>query len=90
VTQKAAAEVCFRTALDQAAWHSLPSWYLVAEDDRMINPDAERKMATRTGATTIVMRGASHAAMFAHAPVIADAIKAAAAVDAKYRANSNE
>jgi pimeloyl-ACP methyl ester carboxylesterase len=89
-TQKAAAEVCFRTALEQAAWRTLPSWYLVAEDDRMINPDAERKTAERMRAATIVIRGASHAAMFAHAPVIADAITAAAAVEAKHQANGSE
>jgi len=33
------------------AWKSRPSWYLVATEDRMIPPPAQRAMATRAGAT---------------------------------------
>ena len=33
VTQKAAAEAAFSTKLGQPAWRTLPSWYLVSEDD---------------------------------------------------------
>ena len=60
----------------------LPSWYLVSEDDRMINPDAERETARRIGATTIVVHGSSHAAPVSHPEVVADAIRAAAMVGA--------
>jgi pimeloyl-ACP methyl ester carboxylesterase len=35
-----------------AAWHSIPSWYIVAQHDRTINPDLERFLAKRMGATT--------------------------------------
>ena len=31
------------------AWRTLPSWYMVASEDRMINPDLERWMAQRIG-----------------------------------------
>lgn len=37
--------------ITKAAWSTKPSWYLVATDDRMIPPDAQRAMASRSGAT---------------------------------------
>ena len=36
----------------EPAWRSKPSWYLVATDDRMIPPPAQRAMAERAGATS--------------------------------------
>jgi pimeloyl-ACP methyl ester carboxylesterase len=36
--------------ISEPAWRSKPSWYLVATDDRMIPPPAQRSMAERTGA----------------------------------------
>ena len=42
-----------------AAWRSKPSWYAVSAEDRTINPDLERFMAKRMGATTIKVK-ASH------------------------------
>jgi pimeloyl-ACP methyl ester carboxylesterase len=44
------------------AWTSLPSWYLVAENDEAIPPDAERQFAARMGATTVEV-SAGHVAM---------------------------
>ena len=35
--------------ITEAAWRIKPSWYLVATDDRMIPPPAQRAMAERTG-----------------------------------------
>jgi pimeloyl-ACP methyl ester carboxylesterase len=78
--QKPVAAASFGAKPGTPAWRTLPSWYLVAEDDRMINPDAERATAKRIGATTIVVRGSSHAAMVSHPDVVADAIQAAAMV----------
>ena len=57
---------------------TLPLWYLVSEDNRIINPDAERATAKRIRATTIVVRGASYASPVSHPDVVADAIMAAA------------
>jgi hypothetical protein len=34
-----------------AAWKTKPTWYLVATEDRMIPPDAQRAMSKRAGAT---------------------------------------
>ena len=46
--------------VSEPAWKSKPSWYLVATDDRMIPPPAQRLMANRAGATTSEV-GGSHA-----------------------------
>ena len=43
------------------AWHTLPSWYAVSGKDLMIDPDEQRFMAQRIGATTVTFSGASHA-----------------------------
>jgi pimeloyl-ACP methyl ester carboxylesterase len=58
------------------AWRVKPSWYLVSEHDRAINPDAERFMAERMGATTETI-DASHVA-FASRPVTVAAFISAA------------
>jgi pimeloyl-ACP methyl ester carboxylesterase len=42
------------------AWRAKPSWYLVATDDRMIPPEAQRAMSKRAGATVVEVKG-SHA-----------------------------
>jgi len=44
------------------AWKSLPSWYLVAENDEVIPPDAERQSAQRMGAEVV----SGHCAMISH------------------------
>jgi pimeloyl-ACP methyl ester carboxylesterase len=44
------------------AWRSLPSWYLVATEDQVIPPDAERQFAARMGATTVEVKS-SHVSM---------------------------
>jgi pimeloyl-ACP methyl ester carboxylesterase len=44
----------------EPAWRSKPSWYLVATDDRMIPPPAQRFMSQRAGATVVEVPG-SHA-----------------------------
>jgi pimeloyl-ACP methyl ester carboxylesterase len=49
----------------QAAWRSKPSYYAVSTEDRTINPDLERFMAKRMGATTIEVK-ASHLALISH------------------------
>jgi len=82
-TQKPAAAAAFGATSGPPAWRALPSWYLVSEDDRMINPDAERAMAARIGATTIAVRGASHAVMISHPGKVADAIQAAVRAGAR-------
>jgi len=44
----------------EPAWRAKPSWYLIAIDDKMIPPDAQRAMSKRAGATVVEVKG-SHA-----------------------------
>jgi pimeloyl-ACP methyl ester carboxylesterase len=59
------------------AWKSLPSWYVVATDDQMIPPDAERLFAQRMGATTTEVKS-SHAVMVSHPDEVTQVIETAA------------
>ena len=47
-------------AITEPAWKTKPSWYLVATEDRMIPPPAQRQMATRAGSSVVEAAG-SHA-----------------------------
>src|SRR5262245_3740845 len=47
------------------AWRSLPSWFLVADGDQAIPPDAERQFAARMGADTVEI-ASNHVAMVSH------------------------
>jgi len=58
------------------AWKALPSWYLVAQDDEAIPPDAERQFAQRMGATTVEIPS-SHVAMVSHPVEVADLVEKA-------------
>ncbi len=60
-----------------AAWRSKPSFYAVSTEDRTINPDLERFMAKRMGATTIEVK-ASHLSLISHPQEITDLILQAA------------
>jgi hypothetical protein len=46
-------------AVTNASWKSKPSWYLVATDDKMIPPDAQRAMAIRAGAKVAEAKAAT-------------------------------
>ena len=59
------------------AWKSKPSWYLVAGDDHMIPPPAQRNMAQRAGAT-IKEVGGSHAVYVSNPQAVAQWIEQAA------------
>ena len=77
-TQKPIFGAIFETPSGTAAWKSIPSWYLVATEDRAINPDLQRFMAKRMGATTVETK-ASHVPFITHPRDVAKVIKAAAA-----------
>jgi len=78
--QQTLASTAFTDVMDVPAWRSLPTWYLVAQNDEAIPPDAERMFASRMGATTVEIPS-SHVAMVSHPAEVADLIeKAAAAV----------
>ena len=69
----------FEDVMGVPAWKSRPSWFLVAENDEAIPPDAERQFAKRMGATTIEIPS-GHLAMVSHPGEVASLIKTAAAV----------
>ena len=63
--------------ISEAAWRSKPSWYLVATDDRMIPPPAQRSMAERAGATVVEAAG-SHSIYLSQPATVAGLIEQAA------------
>jgi pimeloyl-ACP methyl ester carboxylesterase len=64
-------------AVTDPAWRRKPSWYLVAADDRMIPPPAQRAMAERAGATVTEVPG-SHSVYLSQAKAVASFIEQAA------------
>ena len=55
----------FTDVMTVPSWKSLPSWYLVAQDDQALPPDAQRMFANRMGATTVEVPS-GHLAMVSH------------------------
>jgi pimeloyl-ACP methyl ester carboxylesterase len=49
-TQRPIAVACIQERAPRPAWRAKPSWFLLAEEDRMINPATQRFMAERMGA----------------------------------------
>jgi pimeloyl-ACP methyl ester carboxylesterase len=70
--------------VSEPAWRVKPSWYLVAADDRMIPPPAQRVMAQRAGSSVLEVAG-SHAVYESRADVVADLIEQAARADGRTR-----
>src|SRR5580704_239300 len=64
--QKPLAKKCFAAPIEGApAWKSKPSWFLISTEDRLINPDLQRFMANRMGAT-VATAPSSHASLVSH------------------------
>ena len=68
---------CIQQPAPTPLWKSKPSWYLVAEEDRMINPKTQRFMAQRMGATVRPHR-VDHTSMYSDPAVVIDVIQEAA------------
>ena len=68
--------VALNGAVTEPAWKSKPSWYLVATDDRMIPPDAQRGMAKRAGSTVVESKG-SHSVYISQPEAVAELIQKA-------------
>jgi pimeloyl-ACP methyl ester carboxylesterase len=64
-------------AVSQPAWKTKPSWYLVATDDKMIPPDAQRAMSKRAGSTVVEVK-ASHAVYVSQPQAVGSLIEKAA------------
>jgi pimeloyl-ACP methyl ester carboxylesterase len=61
--QRPIAVACIQQAVPRPSWKDLPSWYLVADEDRMINPVTQRFMAER-------MQARTRTGTFDHAPLV--------------------
>lgn len=77
VTQKPVSSSVFTATVPGAAWKTIPSWYIVASEDRAINPELERFYAKRIGATTTEIKS-SHVPFLSHPKEVVTVIEAAA------------
>ena len=66
------------------AWKALPCWFLVADGDQAIPPEAERVFAQRMGATTVAVP-TNHVAMVSHPDDVVNLIETAAQAHAHGR-----
>ena len=77
VTQKPLTNSAFGATTKVAAWRTIPSWFVVAQDDNVINPDLERFFAKRMGATTTEIKS-SHVVFMSHPKEVVAVIESAA------------
>jgi pimeloyl-ACP methyl ester carboxylesterase len=77
-TQGAPVLDLFNQKIDATAWRSKPSWYVVAANDRTVNPELERFVSKRMKATTIEL-ASSHVPMLSQPAAVLDVIRKAAA-----------
>ena len=63
--------------ISEPAWRNKPSWYLVATEDKMIPPAAQRQMSERAG-STVVETAASHSVYVSQPDAVAEIIEEAA------------
>ena len=81
-TQKPIIGNVFGASVQQAAWKTIPSFYLVTQDDKAINPELERFYAKRMGATVTEVKS-SHVPFLSHPLVVARFIEQAASAAAR-------
>ncbi|MCI0387940.1 MAG: alpha/beta hydrolase [Acidobacteria bacterium] len=67
----------FNQKLEGTAWRSKPSWYIVANNDRTVQPELQRFVAKRMGATTCEVNS-SHVPMLSNPSLVIDVIRTAA------------
>jgi pimeloyl-ACP methyl ester carboxylesterase len=63
--------------ITEPAWKKKPSWYLIATDDKMIPPPAQRFMSKRAGSTVVEVKG-SHAVYVSNPQAVVALIEKAA------------
>jgi pimeloyl-ACP methyl ester carboxylesterase len=75
--QRPIALKCIQERAPAPAWKTKPSWFLLAEEDRMISPKTQQFMADRMGATTRSER-VDHTPMLTEPDVVIELISKAA------------
>ncbi|GIG00732.1 alpha/beta hydrolase [Catellatospora citrea] len=78
VTQKAPLASTFGDAITAPAWRAKPTWYQVSTQDRMINPDNQRRMAARMSPRRTVELDTGHASLASLPGPVTDLIVEAA------------
>src|SRR5712664_1842943 len=76
-THAAPAADLFSRNAPGTAWKSKPTWYIVANNDRTVQPDLQRFLAKRMAATTRTV-DSSHVPMLSHPELVIEVIRAAA------------
>ena len=76
-TQQPISMSAFDDVMGEPAWKSQPTWFLVAQNDEALPPDAERQFASRMGATTVEVP-AGHLAMVTRPAEVTELIVQAA------------
>jgi pimeloyl-ACP methyl ester carboxylesterase len=76
-TQQGLSMSTFEDVMGVPAWKSLPSWYLIAENDEALPPEAQGMFAKRMKATTVEV-ASSHVAMVSQPRAVAELIESAA------------
>jgi pimeloyl-ACP methyl ester carboxylesterase len=76
-TQAATQGAALGTPITTAAWHSRPSWFIIAANDRMISPEQERVTARRMNAKTLTLP-TSHVPMLSKPREVANYVADAA------------
>jgi pimeloyl-ACP methyl ester carboxylesterase len=76
-SQRPGALSALQTESGSPAWAEIPSWYMVATQDRIIPPEAERAMAERAGARVVEV-DSSHVVMMSHPRAVTKLIREAA------------
>jgi pimeloyl-ACP methyl ester carboxylesterase len=75
--QRPIALPCIEEPAPAPAWKTKPSWFLLAEEDRMISPSTQRFMANRMGASVRSQR-VDHSPMYSEPNLVIDVILEAA------------
>lgn len=76
-TQQPLSPSCIQEAMPAPAWKRVPSWYLIAEEDRMIHPGTQAFMAQRMNAT-VRSHKVDHMPLITAPDSVVDLIEAAA------------
>jgi pimeloyl-ACP methyl ester carboxylesterase len=84
--QQALAGSAFNDVMRTPTWKSVPSWYLVANNDQALPPDAQMQFAKRMDATTVEV-ASSHVAMVSHPDAVVELVEQAA--EARESVNSS-
>jgi pimeloyl-ACP methyl ester carboxylesterase len=75
--QRPIAVNCIQEKATAPAWRTRPSWFFIAEEDRMIAPESQRFMAERMGAT-VRSHAVDHTPMYTAPKLVVDIIVEAA------------